>query len=552
MDRATRRIRQKLSSGIAVLVVTLVCTLPVAAQEHKLKSADSYFRARNYFEAHKLYREVFLDAKKGPLSERALIGMVKSVYRLKRYQEARLNAQRFLSMYPKSGSIDEVYLALGYIALYTQKIDEAQRSFEKIGASHADEAFIGTAEVALRRDDTAGAESLIAKVSKKAAETNPRALMVRAMVHSRKGQHREALTLMNKILEPTLKDEDLRPDKAIVLYNASRFAEAERLCKSIMSNPVSNMEKRRATRLLARVYEGYGNVDEALRLNLEILPYEQADDFKMNLVRLYDRKGDRGNALRYLTLLHDKKVKAAEIEKRLSAALAAKNPKEVEYFVRYSGHLDQDSPFIVEAARYLIANGRKPEGFMLLRKAERGLARGDAALYHAELLINDGKYSEAKRLLTPLVLDSRYFVRSSYLLSEVLKREGDYGQAVAVLEKAMQHTKDHRVSAALAELYATTGDRKGALKYYLSASEKGDALAMVKAADLFYLGGDHGKAQQYYKRALASDLSDPKTIQWIYYQYGKLTGDRKLLKKAAASGGIVGEAAKIVAGEGEP
>jgi tetratricopeptide (TPR) repeat protein len=389
-------------------------------------------------------------------------------------------------------------------------------------------------------------------VSKKAVETNPRALTVRAMVHSRKRQHNEALALMNKILEPTLKDEDLRPDKAIVLYNASRFAEAERLCKNILSNPVSNMEKRRATRLMAKIHEVHGKVDEALRLNLEILPYEQEDDFKMNLVKLYDRKGDRGNALRYLTLLRDKKVKAAEIEKRLNTALAAKDPKAVEYFSKYSGHLDRDAPFIVEAARYMVTNGKKLEGFTLLRKAEKGLAGGDAALYHAELLINDGKYVEAQRLLTPLMVDNRYFVRSSYLLAEVLKREGDKNRAIAVLARAVQHTKDRRVSAALAELYATTGDRKNALKYYLSAAEKGDALATVKAADLFYLTGDYAKAQQYYKRALASNLSDPGTLQWTYYQYGKLAGDREHLKKAAASGGVVGEAAEIIAGEESP
>src|SRR5271157_2797979 len=115
-----------------------------------LKSADNFYRMRNYNKAEEIYREVFINNRKGPLSERALFGMARTDYKLKRYSEARLNLQRFLLAYPQSEYVNEAFLLTGYILMYDQKNDQAQHYFEKIVAPLKRKAEIGIAEVALK------------------------------------------------------------------------------------------------------------------------------------------------------------------------------------------------------------------------------------------------------------------------------------------------------------------------------------------------------------------------------------------------------------------
>ncbi|MBF0558940.1 MAG: hypothetical protein HQL08_09180, partial [Nitrospirae bacterium] len=136
-----------------------------------------------------------------------------------------------------------------------------------------------------------GAEAIIGNVDKKEMDRNPRGLYVRAALLSRKGMHREAVAIINKVFDAVLKEEDLRVEKAMIFLNASRSDDAEKLCKSIVANPVSKSEKQRAEKILAGLYERKGKVDEALQLYLDIVPYETEDSVKMSLARLYDKKG---------------------------------------------------------------------------------------------------------------------------------------------------------------------------------------------------------------------------------------------------------------------
>ncbi|MEW5743994.1 MAG: tetratricopeptide repeat protein [Nitrospirota bacterium] len=542
---------------LAVVLVLLLSTMGAAAggaaavptAEDTLKSADRFLKSREYAKAQELYRSVYLAAPKGPQAARALLGSAKAYFRLRRFQEARLTIQRLQAANPRPEYLNEAYLMLGYIALYSPKVDEAAQYFEKVHEPLHEKALIARAEVALKRGDMAGAESLLQGLGKRTAETDPRALAVRAMVYSRKGMHTEAIASINKVLDPVLKEEDLRPEKVEILFNAGRLGDADRVGQTIMKNPLSQGERRRAARLLARIYEMQGRVETALKLNLEILPYETDDGVKMSIVRLYERQGDTGSALKYLNLLKDRTVKAAEIEKRLRHVVASGSAKDIELLTKYSGYLSPDSSFTVQAARFLLAQGKRAEGTRLLKSALMGLAGGEAAVHLAEVYLADERYEETKKLLEPVALDTRYFVRASALLAETHRRQGSYAQAIRYLERAVRRSADSRLTTRLGDIYWESGDRATAVKYYAKASAKGDGSAALKAGDYYYLTGNTAQARTFYKRALTLGAGNPETLQWARYQYGKLSGNKEYLRKAAEGGGIVGSAATVLAGE---
>ncbi len=540
---------QIIDLSFTLLLICSFTFLPIRsfAAEDPLKSADYFYKTRHYNKAEEIYRGVFINNRRGPFSERALWGMVRTDYKLKRYSEARLNLQRFLLAFPQSEYVDEAFLLTGYILMYDKKFDQAQHYFEQVVAPLKQKADIGRAEVALKRDDVAAAESIINAMDKKELGRNPRALYVQAVILSKKGMHKEAVSVINKIFDVILREEDLRADKALIYFNASRMDRAEKLCESIIADPVSMIEKQKAQKILAKVYEGKGRVDDALKLYLDLGPYETDDSVKMSIASLYDKKGDRENALRYASLLKDKGKRSSEIEKRLRQLIAAKDPKAAECLLKFLASISQESPFILTAAQYLIENGKKLEGNLLLNKAMHGVQEGDAALLMAQMLFKDGKYSEAEKTLAPLLLDNRYFVKATFLMIDILSQKGDLQGAIGYLEKANKYSKSARISNKIADLYLETGDKARALQYYKVASDVyGDAVAALKAGDLLFLSGNLSKSRVYYKRALSLGLPDEKSRQWAYYQYGKMTNDKEYLKKAANGGGAVGEAAKLL------
>lgn len=531
-----------------LLAVSSFSDDPAIASEEKLKTADEYLRTKNYIKAKEVYRDIFLAAPKGTLGEKALFGMGKADYHLKNYYEARQNIKRFISASQIPEYRDEAHLMLGYISLHFQKFREAEQYFKAVGESLKEKANIGKAEVALKAGDMARVEYFLETLSKRTIETDPRALYMRAMLYSSKGMQRDSVSTINRILDSALKEQDIRVEKARILFNAKKLKEAERLCRSIIDSPTSSIEKINAKRVLLQIYEVEGKVDDALKLGLELLPYEPGDDFKRKIISLYDKKGDLNNAMKYLSYLTNNKLRSAEIEKRIKSMISFKDPKAVEYVQRFSFSLDADAPFIVDASRYLIANGKKIEGKQLLMKALKGAVKGEASLYMAELLIQEGKYVEAEKILMPLTMDTRYLYKAFYMIADIMERQGKYAAAIEYLSRIIKTATDYRIAAKLGDLYYKTKDRKGAVKYYIIASNKGDGLSSVKAGDCLYISGDYAKAKTYYRRALDYNVKDLKSLQWAQYQYGKLTKNRDYLKKAIAGGGEIAEAAAMISG----
>jgi tetratricopeptide (TPR) repeat protein len=532
----------------ALFAAALMCAVAFAspgepAAEDKLKKADEYIKAKKYSQAKEIYREIFLLEKKGLSAEKALFGIGKADYYLKNYYEARQNLKRSMFVPLSQEYAGEANYLLGSISLYMKNFKEAELYFEKASGPFKENAKIGMAEIALKLGDIPKAESRLAEVDKGLLAKDPHAIYVAAMINSRKGKNREAVSLINKLQEAALKDLDIRTDKAQIYFYAYNFREAEKILKNIISKPLSKIETVKAKTMLSQIYEIEGKSDDALKLWQELMPYEPGDELKLRIIAAYEKKGDSEGALRTLSYLKDKRRRAADIEKKLKSVITAGDPKTLEYLTRYAAYVEPDSPFVAEISRYMITNGRTADGMALLRRSAK-IVKGEAALYLSELLVKEGKYAEAKKNLEVLVLDSRYIGRASPLLADMLEKEGNYERVIAILLKAAKVSKDFRVAAKLGDLYYKTGDRKNALKYYVMASDNKDGGSSLKAGDFFYIEGNYAKAKLYYKRALDYGIKDAESLQWAQYQYGKLAKDREYLKKAAGGGGAIADAAE--------
>ncbi|HWR88964.1 MAG TPA: tetratricopeptide repeat protein [Dissulfurispiraceae bacterium] len=520
----------------------------ILCAQDDLRRAGESFQQRDYIKARDLYQEAFLSAKGSDIAEKALLGLARAEYHLRRYHEANLNLRRFVSRFPKSDGIDEARLYLGYCSLRLDRLNDAQGYFERVGGQFRSRAALGTAEVMLAKGDIAAAEASFRRVDRKDIEGDAAALALRAQVSSAGGQHEEAVRGIAKIADEDARNLGLRAVRARIYYNGKKLAEAEKECRAVIDDPVSLREQIEAKKLLSQIAAAKGNTDEALRLKLALVPHETNDEFTLEVVSLYDKKGDTDGALKFVSFLKDPKIRSRELERRLKPMIETQSPEAMKNVLKYAPFIDRQDPFAVSAARFLMQGGRKGEGVELLRRISKGQQAGEAALVLAEHYVREGKAAEAKKLLSPLLSDQRQSLGALIIMADIMEQEGRPAEAVGYLQRAYNVSKDRNTALKLGTLYGRTGDRENAKRHYLAASEMGNGSASVRVGDLLYLSGERERARAFYKKALEQDIADRQSLQWTYYQYGKLSGDREYLKKASEGGGVVGEAAKALLG----
>ncbi|HSW63293.1 MAG TPA: tetratricopeptide repeat protein [Dissulfurispiraceae bacterium] len=509
-----------------------------------MQKADITLQSKNFLKAKEEFREAYIAAKTGTLAERALFGIAKSDFLLKNYSESVLNMQRYIAI-PGAAHLDEARVLLGYSYLFQRKYPEAQKAFEAAGGDFTGQALLGRAELALHAGQVKSAEQLLASVPSSSFDSSNRAMFVKALLLAKKGAGSEAVALIDKVPAPALLDENIRVDKAEIYLLSGRTKESEALLRTILASPASGVEQVRARRILLQVYERQGRSDDMLTIAQELLPYDTTDDVRRKLIALYDTKNDLENSLKQTAQLRDKGLRSLELERRLKKALSEGGPKTLDLLQRFAFYLNTESPVLAEAAKYLAKNGKKAEARSLLLKAARSGTPSEALIAFADILIQEGKYDEAKKLLQPILATKQYAQSALLLMGDIADKKGDVRGAIDVFEKTAKRGKQPRIESRLGDLHWKAGDKTAALKYYRSAADQGDIEAMVKAADAFYMNGQNKPAEKYYKKALNSKLEDEKQKQWAHYQYGKLAQNREFLEKAAAGGGVIGEAAQM-------
>jgi tetratricopeptide (TPR) repeat protein len=543
--------RAWVKKGISlVLFLLILFSFPgrvFSAAGDALFTADAAFNAKQYQTARELYRSAFVNSKEPSEAARTLLGVAKSEYYLKNYYEAGLNLKRFFKAHPDSAFAGEAHLLWGQVFLNIQKYKEAEEQFDFVKGPFQDKATIGKAELAFIRGEPDKAEQLLSKIDRKTYEENSRVLYLRAMILSTQGKHDQAIKTINRIPDQALKDENIAVSKAIIFYNARKFSEAKNMLIAIVSSPSARVEEINAKKTLLKIYEVENNQDESLRIALDLLNFDSADELKLKIISIYESKGDLSSAFRYISYLRDQKTRSDEIEKRFRKLIEERNPKADEYVTKYFIYLGADSPYTIELAKYLDKKENKQQAERLLQKAAKGSNGAEASLALAELLIGEKKYSQARKAVLPITTDAKYSGRASLIMYQLLEREGRSAEAAEYRVRAIKALEIQKDYSRVGDLYVSAGNNAEAIKNYLRASEKGDIASTVKAADIYYITGNHDKAKAYYKKALARGVKDSGAdLQWADYQYGKLTKNNEYLKKAEKGGGETSEAASLM------
>ncbi len=528
-----------------IIALLFFCCYPLDASDQELNRADLLLKSKKYFEARDSYRDIFLK-NKGPLAEQALLGVAKADYFLKRYYESRENLNRLISMTKNPEIVNETNYYLGLIALSLYNYRLAERHLSNVSGKLKVGATIAMAEAALRLNHVTEAETLLKTLRNIEIEMHPRGVAVRAMVDSLKGRHERAVASITRLDDKMLRELDMTVEKAQILYYANKLKDAEAQLNKLIALPdTTNVNRLRAFRVLWQVYTKENRPDDAIRVGNAMLAYEYSDDFKIRLAKLYDKKGDMANSLRVLSYIESRRLKEQEFEKRFKTLLSKKDPASTHYINRYGNYVGDNSPLLVDMARQLVSEKDKKRAIELLRRASRGASAGIASLYMAELLLEENRYSEAKKALDYLSIDPRYARQAAVMLGKILEREGNPASALEYYKKIYEVSKDAKIAERIGDILWQQSNRAEAAKYYVLASAGGNLTGSIKAGDYYYLNGDNQRASEYYKKAIGISKEQPEYI-WINYQYGKLTRNKEYLKNAASGKGEIAEAAKIL------
>jgi tetratricopeptide (TPR) repeat protein len=502
--------------------------------------------SKDYLRARDLYRQAYVDTPAGGDTSVPMLGMAMADYGLKNYYEAAVNFKRFVKLYSNSPQVEEAYLLWGISCLRIKKYKDAEEHLDMVRGNLRQEADIAMAELEFLKGNTPGAEKRLEKLDRKFYDSQYRAIYLRAMILSSKGKHDEAVNMIDRIPGHVVRAEDISVNRAIIYYNANRYKRAKELLTRIIRDPATRVENIQAKRTLFKISAMENDDDKTLALGLDLIDYGVGDDVRMKVVSIYDKKSDMENAFRILVGMRDKKLLGSEVEKRLRAAAAKSDPRYDEFLGRYWYYLDPDSRYNIEAAKYEDEKGRKDIARRILYRALKGRHGSEAAMILGEQYIAEKRYREAKKIILPATTDFNFSGRACMLMERILAALGDAEGAADFRRRAIRILLAEKDYFSVAELNMVDGNRPEALKYYTKAADKGNVTAMIKAADLYYVGGKTGISKEYYKKAIDKGIKDQKSLQWASYQYGKISEDEDYLEKARSGGGAVAETAGML------
>lgn len=514
--------------------------LSIAYSEEPLKKGYDFLKTEEYLKA----KEFFLKFTENPeVADQALLGLAKAEYFLGNYYEATIPLKRLLRDFKNSPHVNEANLYMGLSYLKTGRLRDAENYFKKVEPPFSKQAMIGSGWIALQKGDLKKVETVLNSLEKKDFN-EPEIALLKIKYLALTGKPEEALKEFNKNLKLRKTACDL--DKADILIKAGKFSEAENILKKFIEKTKKLSDKLRAKKMLFDLYITQNNRQEAIKIGKEIYFHIPTDEIRLTLYSIYMNQKNYNEALRMLFVLRDKELKNKKIEEFIKSSICGNPERAASYIMKIYPFLPSDSSILLESASFLISRGNLSEAKNLLRKVMTGPRRAEAVIPYSKLLIKEGKYKEAKKLIEPLK-EKNEFAKGLYVW--ILYKEGNKDTALTYLRKLSKSIKDPDILNVAGDIEYSAGNGKKAINYWLKASSLGDADATVKTADYFYLSKRIKEAITYYKKAIDMGINDKNSLLWAYYQYGKLANDRTYLEKVASSEGELSQAARAILGK---
>ncbi len=529
-----------LRNNIKIFLITLfflfILTPNTSYSEDLIKEGEKLIKSGQYLKCRDYYKK-FIEYPN--LADAALLNIGKCEYYLNNYPEASFYLRRLLRDFKESSYTNEGNLYLGLSYLKMGKYRDAEFYLKKVLSPFEKPANIGLGWISYQKGEIRTVESILNKLSPIDFKESTDAYLLKIKYLLMTGKVEEALKEFEN--NPKLKNKKFDIDKAEILIRANKFNEAEKLLTKVINYDEKMSNKIKAKNMLFELYLLQGKTDEALKLGKELSFYISSDEFKVKLLSIYLTQKNYDDALKILISLKDQKLKTKKIEEFINK-LKAENPQKVtEYIIKLSPFLNADSSLLTYYAEVLLKEGKLSDAKNILKKVLTGHRKAEAIVPYAQILVAEGKLKEAKKILEP-IKDKKPSALALY--AQILYKEGDKQNALLDIRKASKSLQDPNILSIAGDLEYSVGDKKNALNLWVKATNLGSAEASLKAADYYYLSKNIKEASKYYKKTIDLGNIDNKSLMWAYYQYGKINKEKSYLEKVANSEGELAKAAK--------
>jgi tetratricopeptide (TPR) repeat protein len=297
---------------------------------------------------------------------------------------------------------------------------------------------------------------------------------------------------------------------------------------------------------------GYQRAEKALNQSLDLLPnYAPAETA---LASIYYAQHEFERSLELAEQVYQSNYKNAQARIIVADSyLSLGQYQKAEKIYNELGDANATPPLLARLANLDELKGDSDQALMLIRRAagetlQSGGTRENAAWYLlrvGDIYYNRGEIGEAGEFYeaSVRVFDDYYLAYAG--LGKVSAAEGNYNEAIAYYQKAVNIIPQPDFLAALGDLYTVTGQPEEAQIQYETVEYIGKLAAINKQVynrQLANFYSDHDVKLDEALRLALNELKDRKDIYgydaaaWAYYKNGKFQEAQDMMDRALAMG----------------
>ncbi|GAB4374274.1 MAG: hypothetical protein Kow0042_18750 [Calditrichia bacterium] len=244
---------------------------------------EQHPQANRHFEAtiDKCWKLIEIYSDKSKYADDALLYIIKSEFHLQKYTQARLHANQFISKYPKSEFIPEVYLWLGKLYIKENMLDKGIEYLNKCltlsdKSKLKAEAYYELGNLAFESEDYQKAIDFFEKALSEKVDKQYAAFIqfYLAESHFQQKKYEDAIRHYKKVekFTPSLDVEYKTKFNLARSYSAvKKFEEALKILRKMLTAPRFNNFAPVINSEIASIYYTQGKIEDALTLYKEVV-----------------------------------------------------------------------------------------------------------------------------------------------------------------------------------------------------------------------------------------------------------------------------------------